>query len=99
MTLGNQDQSLLNWVSLKIVKPRIFQYAKNIDRSTKIGVVEDYSKEIDNICKELLPVLRKAKKANAQAAFNVDKLIINGQIYQGPEKISLSFYARTVLNA
>ena len=76
-------------------KSRIFQYTKNIDRSTKIGVAEDYPKEIDNIRKELLSVLSKAKKENAQAAFNVDKLIINGQIYRGPETISLPFYART----
>ena len=79
-------------------KSRIFQYAKNIDRSTKIGVAEDYPKEIDNIRKELLPVLRKAKKENAQAAFNVDKLIINGQIYRGPETKSLPFYDR-ILNS
>ena len=79
-------------------KFRIFQYAKNIDRSTKTGVAEDYPKEIDKMRKELLPVLRKAKKENAQAAFNVDKLIINGQIYRGPETISLPYYAR-ILNA
>ena len=79
-------------------KSRIFQHAKNIDRSTKIGIAEDYPKEINNIRKELLPVLRKAKKENAQAAFNVDKLIINGQIYRGPETKSLPFYAR-ILNA
>ena len=79
-------------------KSRIFQYAKNIDRSTKIGVAEDYPKEINNIRKELLPVLRKAKKENAQAAFNFDKLIINRQIYRGPETKSLPFYAR-ILNA
>ena len=81
-----------------IYKSRIFLCAKNIDRSTKIGVAEDYPKEIDKIRKELLPVLRKAKKENAQAAFNVDKLIINGQIYRGPETISLPYYAR-ILNA
>ena len=79
-------------------KSRIFQYAKNIDRSTKIGVAEDYPKEIDNIRKELHPVQRKAKKENTQAAFNVDKLIINGEIYRGPETKSLPFYAR-ILNA
>ena len=43
-------------------------------------------------------MLRKAKKENAQAAFDVDKLIINGQIYWGPETKSLPFYAR-ILNA
>ena len=51
-----------------------------------------------SLSKELLPVLRKAKKENAQAAFNVDKLIINGEIYRGPETKSLPFYVR-ILNA
>ena len=36
-------------------KSRIFQYAKNIDRSTKIGVAEDYPKEIDNIRRSSFP--------------------------------------------
>lgn len=49
-TLGNQDQSKLSFYK---DKSRIFQYAKNSDRSTKIGVADDYPKEIDKIRKEL----------------------------------------------
>ena len=81
-TLAGKPRTIIAKLSFYKDKSRIFQYAKNMDRSTKIGVAEDYPKEIDNIRKELLPVLRNAKKENAQAAFNVDKLIINGQIYR-----------------
>ena len=67
-----KPRPIIATLSLYEDKSRIFQYAKNIDGSTKLGVAEDYPKEIDNIRKELLPVLRRAKKENAQAAFNVD---------------------------
>ena len=57
----------------------------NIDPELKIGVADDYPKEIDEMRKALLPVLRKAKK-KASASFNVDRFVINGQIYRGPEE-------------
>ena len=72
---------------------RIFRYVKNIDPNVKIGVANDFPKEIEDISKELLPVLRKAKKQNKWAHFNVDRLIIDGQVYRGPETKELPFYA------
>ena len=75
-------------------KSRIFKYVKNIDRSTKIGVADGFPKEIEKIRKTLFPVLKDAKKKNDKAEFNVDKLIINGRIYRGPETANLPFYAR-----
>ena len=36
-------------------KSRIFQYAKNIDRSTKIGVAEDYPKEMIKFARSSFP--------------------------------------------
>ena len=74
-------------------KARIFRYVKNIDPNLKIGVADDFPKEIEDIRKELLPVLRKAKKQNKWAHFNVDRLIIDGQVYRGPETKELPFYA------
>ena len=66
-----------------------------IDRSTKIGVADDFSKEIEKIRKTLFPVLKDAKKKNDKAEFNaVDKLIIDGRIYRAPETANLPFYAR-----
>ena len=35
---------------------------KNIDPGLKIGVADDYPKEIDEMRKALLPVLKKAKR-------------------------------------
>lgn len=61
-------------------KTSIFQHVKNINSELKIGVADDYPKEIDEMRKALLPVLKNAKKHKIPAAFNVDKLIVNGQI-------------------
>ena len=76
-------------------KSRIFKYVKNIDRSTKIGVADDFPKEIEKIRKTLFLVLKDTKKKNDKAELNVDKLIIiYGRIYRGPETANLPFYAR-----
>jgi len=55
---------------------------------------DDYPKEIDEMRKALLPVLKNAKKHKIPAAFNVDKLIVNGKIYRGPETEKFPFYAK-----
>ena len=47
---------------------------KNIDPGLKIGVADDYPKEIDEMRKALLPVLKKAKREKASASFNVTDL-------------------------
>ena len=62
----------------------------------KIGVADDYPKEIDEVRKALLPVLRKAKRGKASASFNVDRLVIYGQIYRGLETENLPFYAKVL---
>ena len=41
-------------------KSRIFKYVKNIYRSTKIGVADDFPKEIEKTRKTLFPVLKDA---------------------------------------
>ena len=47
---------------------------KNVDPGLKIGVTDDYPKEIDEMRKALLPVLKKAKREKASASFNVTDL-------------------------
>ena len=44
--------------------------------------------------KALMLVLKNAKIHKIPAAFNVDKLIVNGQIYRGPETEKFPFYAK-----
>ena len=74
-------------------KGHIFQHVKNIDPNVKIGVADDFPKEIEDMRKKLFPVLKKAKQQNKRASFNVDKLIIDRHIYRGPETKELPFYA------
>ena len=71
----------------------IFQHVRNIDPNLKINIANDFPKDIEDMRKELFPVLKKAKQQNKRASFNVDKLIIDGHIYRGPETKELPFYA------
>ena len=43
-------------------KGRIFKHVKNINKDPKIGVADDYLKEVEQMRKALLPVLKKAKQ-------------------------------------
>ena len=74
-------------------KAVIFRHAKNIDPNLKIGVADDFPKEIEDMRKELRHVLKKAKQQKKRASFNVDRLIIDGQVYRGIETKNLPFYA------
>ena len=69
---------------------------RNIDPELNIGVADDYPKEIDEMRKALIPVLGKAKREKASALFNVDRLVINGQIYYGPETENSPFLAKVL---
>ena len=75
-------------------KGRIFKHVKNINKDLKIGVADDYPKEVEQMRKALLPVLKKAKQEKKQASFSVDKLIIDGQVYRGPETKKLPYYGK-----
>ncbi|KAL9956101.1 hypothetical protein ACROYT_G037528 [Oculina patagonica] len=90
---ANKPRPIIAKMSFFKDKGRIFQHVKNINPALKIGVADDFPKEIEDMRKELLPVLKKAKKQNKRASFNVDKLIIDGHIYRGPETKKLPLYA------
>ena len=49
---------------------------------------------MDMIHEKLYPVLKKAKKEKQSAFFQVDKLIINGQVYRGVETTNLPYYGK-----
>ena len=82
-TPTNRPRPIIAKLSFYKDKGHIFKHVKNIDPALKIGVADDYPKEIDEMRKALLPVLKKAKRERASASFNVDRLVINGQIYHG----------------
>ena len=52
-------------------------------KGTKIGIAEQFPKEIADVRKTLYPVYKKAKKDGNTALLIKDKLFINGQRYRG----------------
>lgn len=50
--------------------------------------------QVKEIRKALMPILKKANQDKKNASFNVDKLIMNGQVYCGPETKKLPLYAK-----
>ena len=72
-------------------KELVHSFLKNL-KGTDIGISDDFPREVEEIHKELYPVLKKAKRDQRKAFFNFDKLIIDGQIYRGKETKKLPFY-------
>lgn len=58
-------------------------HIKDIRKGAKYGVADDFPREVDEIRKDLQPVLRKARREQKTAFFNVEKLLINGALYRG----------------
>ena len=67
---------------------------KNLRKSAKFGVADDFPPEVDEIRKDLQPVLKKARSEQKTAFFNVEKLIIDGVVYRGPETKRFPIYSR-----
>ena len=75
-------------------KEFIKSHIKHLKKGAKFGVADDFSKEVDDVRKALQPVFKKAKQDQRTAFFNVEKLIIDREIYQGPETKKFSFYGK-----
>ena len=78
-------------------KEFIRSFYKNL-KGTKIGISDDFPREVEEIHKTLYPVLKQAKREQKRAFFNFDKLIINGQIYGGEETKNLPYYGNIMKN-
>jgi len=61
-------------------------------------VANDFTKEQDEIRKELYSVLKKAKKDDITAFFNVEKLISDKAVYRGPETKHFTLYGPSMDN-
>ena len=75
-------------------KELIKSHIKHLPKGKKFGVADDFPKEVDEIRKELYPVLKKAKKDQKVAFFNVERLIIDKAVYRGPETKNFPLYGR-----
>ena len=78
-------------------KQQIKSHIKHLPRGKRFGVADDFPKEVDEIRKELYPVLKQAKRDHKTSFFNVEKLIIDKAVYRGPEKKN-SLYGRIMDN-
>ena len=78
-------------------KEFVWSKVKNL-KGTKIGISHDYPKEIETIHTKLYPVLKKAKQEKQSAFFKVDKLIMNGEVYNGIETENLPSYG-SIMNS
>ena len=79
-------------------KQQIKSHIKHLPRGIRFGVADDFPKEVDEIRKELYPVLKQAKRNHKTAFFNVEKLIIDKAVYRGPETKNFTLYGRIMDN-
>ena len=75
-------------------KEFIKSFIKNLTKGSKFGIADDFPKEVEEIRKKLHPVLKTAKQQKRVAFFKVEKLIIDGSIYRGPETEAFPLYGR-----
>ena len=75
-------------------KEFIKSHIKDIRKGSKYGVADDFPREVDEIRKDLQPVLKKARSEQKTAFFNVEKLLINGVLYRGPQNKRFPIYGR-----
>ena len=61
-------------------------------------MADDFPNEVDELRKELYPVLKQAKRDHKTASFNVEKLIIDKAVYWGPETKNFTLYGRIMDN-
>ena len=75
-------------------KEFVKSHIKNIRKGAKYGVADDFPPEVEEIRKELQPVLKRVRSDQKTAFFNVEKLLINGAVYRGPETKRFPIYGR-----
>jgi len=81
-------------VSFYQYKEFIKSHIKDIRKGSKYGVADDFPREVNAITKDLQPVQRKARSEQKTSFFNVEKLLINGVLYRGPETKRFPIYGR-----
>ena len=73
-------------------KEFIKSFIKNLTKGRNLGISDDFPKEVEEMRKKLYPVLKAAKQEKRTAFFKVERLIIDGLLYRGPETIAFPLY-------
>ena len=82
------------WITRKAIIKERKSHIKKLPKGKKLGVSDDFPKEVGDIRKALFPVLKKAKEEKKAAFFNVEKLIIDNVVYRGPKTKDFPLYGR-----
>ena len=69
-------------------KEFIKSFIKNLRKGRNLGISDDFPKEVEEMRKKLYPVLKAAKQEKRTAFFKVERLVIDGSLYRGPETIA-----------
>ena len=67
-------------------------FIKNLTKGRNLGISDDFPKEVEEMRKKLYPVLKAAKQEKHTAFLKVERLIIDGSLYRGPETIAFPLY-------
>ena len=89
---GRNSRPIIVKLSAYQDKNFIKSFIKNLPKGTHIGISDDFPKEVDEIRRKLYPVLKAAKREKKEAYFKVEKLLINGSLYRGPETALFPLY-------
>ena len=73
-------------------KEFIKSFVKNLTKGRNLGISDDFPKEVEEMRKKLYPVLKAAKQEKRTSFFKVERLIIDGSLYRGPETIAFPLY-------
>ena len=73
-------------------KEFIKSFVKNLTKGRNLGISDDFPKEVEEMRKKLYPVLKAAKQEKHTAFLKVERLIIDGSLYRGPETIAFPLY-------
>ena len=96
--INQHPRPIISKVSFFKDKQQIKSHIKHLPRGERFGVADDFPKEVDEIRRELYPVLKKAKRDKKTALFNVEKLIIDKAVYRGPKTKPFTLYGRIMDN-
>ena len=80
--INQHPRPIIAKVSFFKDKQQIKSHIKHLPRGKRFGVADDFPNEVDEIRKELYPVLKQAKRDHKTAFFNVEKLIIDKAVYR-----------------
>lgn len=84
---GKRDDGKPRPIVVKFLRYQDKEYVRKsayLLKGTRIGIAEQFPKEIAETRKRLYPIMKKAKQDGNTAKLVKDKLYINGQRYRGP---------------